>query len=172
MAFPRRAPRVVGRRRETSWLEIEPVSTAVNNSSVLTHLMTAAELAKRPFTVVRTHLSVHVISDQLVASEIQVTGVGLCVVSDQAAAIGITAVPTPLTELESDLWFVNKVMITELTFGTAVGFDADAGRMFSIDSKAMRKVNDDEQIIIAVEGSGIGGGALITMAGRLLIKEH
>ena len=167
-----RAPMRRGPRRETSWLDVEPVVTVVDNSAAITHVMTAAELAKRPFTAIRTRLSVHINSDQLAADEIAIAAIGLCVVSDQAAAIGVTAVPTPLNDLESDLWFVIQPLITDFTFVTGIGIDADGGRNYEIDSKAMRKVNDDEQIVIVVEGSGIAGGAGITTVGRLLIKEH
>ncbi len=168
----RRGPLVRAPRRLTSWLSLDTFSTAIDNSAVISLTMTAAELAKRPFTVVRTHLSIHIQSDQTAASELQVGAVGLCVVSDQAAAIGVTAVPTPETDLESDLWFVHRPLMGSFTFATAVGFDDDGGHHFVIDSKAMRKVNDDEQIIVVVEGGTIiGGGMVITGMGRMLIKE-
>jgi len=158
--------------RLTSWLALDGFSQTLNNTAVVVLTMTAAELAKRPFTVIRVHLQLHMAPDQFVASELQLAACGLCVVSDQAAAIGVTAVPTPETDLESDLWFAHQVLVGENTFATGVGFDDHAGWGFSIDSKAMRKVNDDEQIIVVVEGATvIGGGMVVSGMGRLLIKE-
>ena len=72
-----------GKRRETSWLDIAVQSFNLGiSSSVLAASLTAAELAKRPFTVVRTHLEIFFASDQVAASEIYSAGVGICVVSE------------------------------------------------------------------------------------------
>ena len=159
-------------RRESSWLSIDAAANSVDNSVVLTHTMTAAELARRPFTVVRTRMTVSIATDQLSADESQVGAIGLCVVSSQAVAIGVTAVPTPLTDLASDLWFVHQPLLSEMILNTAIGFDSNGGHVYEIDSKAMRKVNDDEEIIVVVEGSGAFQGAIIKTVGRLLIKDH
>jgi len=159
-------------RRLTSWLSLDTFSQAIDNSAVVVLTMTAAELAKRPFTVVRTHLLLQITSDQTIGNEVQIGAAGLCVVSDQAAAIGITAVPTPETDLESDLWFVHQPLMNDWEFISLAGFDGAAGRVYTVDSKAMRKVNDDEQIIVVVEGGTVvGGGMVISGMGRLLVKE-
>ena len=160
-------------KRMTSWLDVEPLSSAIDTSgSVITHSLTAVEKARRPFTIVRTHLLVRITSDQLSADEFQFGALGMCVVSDQAEAIGVTAVPTPITDLASDLWFVHQLLSNEFVFITGAGFDAAGGAVFEIDSKAMRKVNDDEDAIVVVETSSISFGALYQIAGRVLIKEH
>ena len=162
-----------GQRRATSWIDIpiQPVALGAGGAAI-THTMTAIELAKRPITVIRTHLELLFQSDQLSATETQLGAVGLCVVSDQAAAIGITAVPTPDTDLASDLWFLNQILMNDISVNSAVGFDSMAGRLFSMDSKAMRKVNDDQQIVVVIELTGGSDGAIFTLGGRLLIKEH
>ncbi len=161
-------------RRETSWLDIEPVAVnfSAAGSAAITHVMTAAELAKRPFTVVRTHLSLHIGTDQNVGKEEQVGAVGLCVVADQAAAIGVTAVPTPFVDMASDLWFLHKALIADFIFGSTASFNADSGQSVYADSKAMRKVNDDQQIIVVGEAASISDGFNLTILGRMLIKEH
>ena len=45
-------------------------------------------------------------SDQSAATELFIGNLGLAVVSDQATAVGVTAVPTPATDRGSDLWFL------------------------------------------------------------------
>ncbi len=161
--------RVTGRRRETSWLEIEPASVSLNSSVLITHVMTAAELAKRPFTVVRIHAMLQIRTDNI-ANEVQLGGFGACVVSSQAVAIGVTAVPTPLTDLASDLWFMHKPLMSSLAFSTAVAF-AKQSMVYEVDSKAMRKVNDDQEIIFVAEGSSLQSGFSLDIIGRVLIKE-
>ncbi len=43
---------------------------------------------------------------------------------------------------------------------------------FSIDSKAMRKVEVGQDIIVALETASAGGGAISFVGGRILIKTH
>jgi len=173
MAGRRSVHRVGSQRRSTSWLDIPIVGTNVaGGGAAILASLTAAELAKRPFTVVRTHLEVLYTSDQTAAQEVQLGAIGMCVVSDQANAIGVTAVPTPSTDLSSDLWFLHQVMMNEFLFATAVGFEDPSGRLFSIDSKAMRKVNDDQDVLIVAENTAASFGATYNIGGRLMIKEH
>jgi len=165
----------LGSRRETSWLAIDPASVtlASSGSAAITHTMTTAEKAKLPFTVIRTRLNVHIISDQLGADEFSMVGFGMCVVTEQAVSVGITAVPTPMTELRSDMWFVHQVMYNDFTFVSGVGFDSAGGRDYEIDSKAARKVNEDQEIIAVAENSSLtAAGCTLLIGGRLLIKEH
>ena len=170
----RRSGFVRSQRRETSWLDIPPASaTLVTSGGTILLTLTTAEKARRSFTIVRTHLSVSMESDQAAASEVQVGAVGMCVVSDQAEAIGVTAVPTPVTDAASDLFFLHQYLMNSFLFASGVGFQDNVGRFMSIDSKAMRKVNDDQDVIVVVElatGESVGQNWIV--AGRLLIKEH
>ncbi len=162
-----------GARRATSWFDIEPAGVVLTvTGGTITHTMTATELAKRPFTVIRTHIFIHITSDQSAASENQFGAFGACVVSSQAAAIGVTAVPTPSIDAASDLWFLHGWFASSLLFASAVGFDASDGRVFNYDSKAQRKVNDDQQIVlVAGLSGGVSSGIAVSIAGRMLIKE-
>ena len=172
MAF-KRGTRVVSRstRRLTSWFQFVPADTTLGGASVaLVFSLNAAALALRPFTVVRSHFVVKVRSDQAAAIEQQNVGFGIAVVSDQAVAIGVTAVPTPITEMGSNLWFQHALIFSDesaLTDRTrpAVGKD--------LDSKAMRKVEIGQDIIVVLETSpSIGNGAIVTVGGRMLIKNN
>ena len=61
------------------------------------------------------------VSDQTTASEGFHAGMGFSVVSDQAFAIGVTAVPTPMSDIDSDLFFVYETLIGRIEVGTNVG---------------------------------------------------
>ena len=170
-SFVRGASRISAARR-TSWLDIPLGTDTIAGGGVnLVASLTAAELARRPFTIERTHLWIHITSDQLAADEFQFGAVGMAVVSDQALAIGVTAVPTPVTDLASDLWFLHQIIGAEFTLNTAVGFDANGGHIVEVDSRAKRKVNDGQDVIVVAELAGISFGALVRIGGRLLIKE-
>ncbi len=162
--------RTRGKKRLSTWFSIDFDSTTftVAGGSILSSL-NAAALALRPFTVVRTHLEVMMISDQAAAVEFQAGAIGLSVVSDQASAAGVSSVPTPVTDIGSDLWFVHQVLYSDesnLTDRTR-----NASR-YSIDSKAMRRVDGDQDIVIVGELSATGSGFVLFTAGRMLIKTN
>ena len=162
------------RRRETQWLSLDPVSNtlAAGSTAVVSNVMSAAELALRPFTVVRTRGIFNLQSDQAGVSEFYHAGFGAAVVSDQAVAIGITAVPTPMTDRVSDLWFLFTEMMGTVQVSSAIGFQHPVGLGLEFDSKAMRKVEEGAQIIFTKETSSISLGVIAASAGRVLIKLH
>ena len=161
-------------RRESLWFFVsDAVNTLVGvNSAAVVGSMSAAALALRPFTIVRTHLNWHLRSDQVIALERYQTAFAGAVVSDQAVAVGVTAVPTPFTELGSDLWFFHQIQAGNFTFVSSTGFDPVGGVVSNIDSKAMRKVEDGQDIVFVLENSGQSSGTVNLTAGRMLIKLH
>ena len=163
-----------GARRETQWLELVATEVAISGASTAVFILSlsTAEKALRPFTIVRTHFNWHVRSDQLAATEEYQSAVGMCVVSDQASAIGVTAVPTPFTDLASDLWFVHSIMANQFIFVSAIDFEANSGISKDIDSKAMRKVEEGQDVAVVLENSSISAGSVIISAGRMLVKLH
>ena len=91
-------------------------------------------------------------------------------VSEQASAIGVTAIPTPVTDMASDLWFLHQNMWADESNLTDRTRSASRG---SIDSKAMRKVNGDEDIVFVSElGTIPSAGCILGMSGRFLLKLH
>jgi len=162
----------LGSKRLTSWASIDFTQTVVSGNGNILNSLGASGLAKRPFTIVRTHLEVEMGSDQLIATESQLAAIGMCVVSDEAVAIGVSAVPTPVTSSFSELWFIHQVMFNTFDFISSVGFGSTF-KSWSIDSKAMRKVEEGQDaIVVAQLSAALSDGVLITAGGRMLIKEH
>ena len=167
--------RAGGRKRETIWFGGAPFSAAVATTGVnLVTSLNAAALAMRPFTVIRTRGVLRFSSDQEAATESYGGSFGRAVVSDQASAIGVTAVPTPTTDSASDLWYVYEFAIGRFAFGSAASF-TDVGQVRIIDSKAMRKVEDGQDLVGVIEGPGAAitaTGNLIAGFVRTLVKLH
>jgi len=161
-------------RRQTSWVDIAVTTTTFTaTGGTILNSASADLLSKRPFTIIRLHLELLLISDQVAADEIQIGAIGLCVVSDQSAAAGVASVPTPVTDGSSDLWMMHKwFMDNFLRVGTPASAAHNA-KTYTIESKSMRKVNDDQDILLVAElATGFSSGFTISVAGRLLIKEH
>ena len=162
----------LGEARKTLWLFIDTVQSTLSGAptAVLTNQLSAAALALRPFTVIRTRGIMHVISDQAVSTELYGADLGFAVVSEQASAIGVTAVPTPLTDKGSDLFFVYEQAFSRFEFKTGVGIEGATGVLHRFDSKAMRKVDGDQDVVVTVENE-ISGSIIVT-SGCMLIKLH
>ena len=161
-------------RRETLWVGLSigrTVVAAAQTAAIITSANAALQ-ALRPYTIVRTRGLLHLVSDQEAASEFQEIGYGHCVVSDQALAIGVTAVPTPDTDVGSDLWYVYQSMSNLFRFLSGVGVIGQEGQWVNFDSKAMRKVEDGEIDISVVETGATSAGVSLTSAFRQLIKLH
>ncbi len=168
--FVRRNNRMV---RETVWFGgvISVTTLAAASTATLVTSLNAAALALRPFTVIRTRGTLQLTSDQTAATENQDVQYGRCVVSDQATAIGVTAVPTPSTDNSSDAWYVFETVFSQLFVTT------DIGRFISVqqhdfDSRAMRKVEDGFDVISVVETGAGSDGAVIRAFARTLVKLH
>ena len=111
-------------------------------------------------------------SDQTAALESSQVALGMAVVSDQSVAIGITAVSTPFTDLESDLWYFHQIQTLSFIFVSGVGFHLVGGLFNQFESKAMRKVEDGQDAIVVLENSSLAQGSSNLTAGRFLLKLH
>ena len=164
-------------RRETKWTSTGVIATglAAAGTSVQLATFTAAFLLDNaPFTIMRTRGVIIQHTDQIAATEDQEVAYGIAVVTEQANAIGVTAVPTPFTDSESDSWFVYEVILGEYQFGSAIGFSGSAAftQERIIDSKAQRKVEDGFDISAVVESSSTSAGLGFASQFRMLIKLH
>ncbi len=166
---PRRAV-----KRDLVWFTavVGASSQAVGAASVvLTGTLNSAALALRPFTVMRTHLLLTAESDQIAATEDPFGSLGMIVVSEAAAAAGVASVPTPGTEPDAS-WIVWQGWQSSFVFLDATGTSSAAANQYEVDSKAMRKVGIDDQLIIVLENSHSTFGAEITYNGRVLVALH
>ena len=93
--------------RETRWGSTPTATFAIGTAqgSLILFSLDAAFLALRPFTIVRERINWYCRSDVVTGGELWGAAIGGCVVSDQAVAIGVTAVPTPIIDQSSDLWY-------------------------------------------------------------------
>ncbi len=159
-------------RRKTVWFQFQPVtqSLTVAGGTILFSL-NAAALALRPFTVVRSRFELFLRSDQQGITEDQVAALGIAVVSDEAVAVGVTAVPTPITQMGSDLWFVHQILMSGLAVVTAVGA-FNRGARYTIDSRAMRKCSIGQDLVVVAESGAalVGEGSVMNVSGRMLVK--
>jgi len=147
------------------------------STKVLSATLSAAVLALRPFTILRSHLEIYVRSDQFVSIESVVASFGSIVVTEAAAAVGVTAIPDPSAisgDADAD-WFIwtplSFVFFIDINGTDGIGVDGDLGHHYMIDSKAMRKVGPDDQVANVFANEGASGFS-VTTQGRQLIQLH
>jgi len=172
--FTRTRGRLGAQRRESTWLSgaTDLTTLSVASTAILTGTLNAAALALRPFTIVRTRGIFSIISDQQAANESYSGSYGMAVVSSQATAVGVSAIPTPETDRASDLWFLHESFQQEYSFLDATGAADHQADVVRFDSKAMRKVDTGEDVVVVVESSAISFGLFFTEAFRMLVKLH
>jgi len=147
------------------------VTAIASNTKVLEATYSAGALLLRPFTILRTRMEIQFRIDQDAADEAPFGSYGQMVVTDTAAAIGVTAVPDPSGingDPEAD-WFVWQAMFAHIQAGSLS--QAVNEYKWTIDSRAMRKVSIDEDVV-SVFSSESSGGSFLTTNGRQLIQLH
>ena len=161
-------------RRQSTWIALAPSqdTIAASSTAVLISQLDAVGLALRPFTVVRTRGMILLHSDQRAATEDYEVNYSHSVVTTQASAIGVTAVPTPVTDVGSDVPHVFESLFGGITVTTDVGVVDPFGISLRFDSKAMRKVDDGQDLISVVETSATSEGCGMTTGFRVLVKLH
>ena len=97
---------------------------------------------------------------------------GICVVIAQAVSVGITAIPHPATDAAWGGWVYHTFLQATMRFGTAVGMHPDWLNYIIVDSKGMRKVDEDERLVSVWENSSGTHGFDSWGSMRFLSKVH
>ncbi len=175
MAFRRNVgSRVLTRtKRSTTWaLCSVPTgysSLLQNVKAVAVAIPSTTLLDLVPFTITRTVGIVSIATDQEAASEDQIGAFGFGVVNRVAGALGITALPGPATDCGWPGWFVHRFFSQKYEFHTAAASMLPS-KEYVFDSKAMRKVEAEQDLVFMVENFDANNGLRFAVSFRMLIK--
>ena len=160
----------VGPKRSTQWIgsAADTAPTAIPANGVR---MDQTFPFGEPATIVRTRGTLWVGTDQEAADETVFGAMGMAVVTNAAAAIGITALPLPSTDNFDDAWFVWLPWMSSFRFSSASGAQDQTFARFDFDSKAMRKVHDGSTAVVVFENDA-ADGLLFVILFRMLVKLH
>jgi len=166
----RRGAAAIRTRRETQWFRSTDISSPVSLAGGAAIIDQSLAGFSNPITVVRTRGSITIWTDQEANDEDPFGACGMCVVSDQALAIGVSAVPTPITDKDSDLWIMHQYFGLAFQFVSASGSPGVISQRVDFDSKAMRKIPPDTTLIWAVENASASAGLRYLLQFAVLIK--
>ena len=163
-------------RRQTGWDE-GPLSTTITISAAGATLWTIGQaFLTDGLTVIRLRGSydLSVFSAAAAGDHFDTIGVGIGIVTAAAFAVGVTAVPSPLTEISWEGWMFHE-LVCGLRGATAVPEWGTAGGAYHrgvIDSKAMRRGGEDMVIFGCVEAEGEQGTVVVQHEARtrMLLK--
>ena len=165
MARPRRS----GRRADYSWSGIIGRAPGVGTTATLgSGLITFTT----PLTIVRVRGQVLVRLEGGTAGDVYVGGCGLILATDAAVAAGAAAIPSPSDVLDAEwLWHAWCPMETE--DDTATEELGTQVLRLEIDSKAMRKVKSNMNLVFMADGIRLAGSSVSdwTYGIRVLVAE-
>ncbi len=148
--FPRGG--VVGQKRKSNWIgpaDQTYLAIAGGNSVIHSSFVPSAVGFLAP-TIVRTRGIVDLHGTTLVADVDFGGAYGICVVSDEAFAAGTASIPRPFDDADWGGWLVWGAFARHQEFLDGTG-TALPNWSENIDSKAMRKVGNNETIVALVE---------------------
>ena len=171
-------PRARSPRRQSSWA-IGPFGSTAHTTSASKVFPTGAQALLDGLTIVRIRGElVGALSGAAAALDgFSRVGVGICITNENAAGLGITAIPTPLTDIAWEGWIWHSIF-SLFSPGIIAGGAADDAPTASamirmvIDSKAMRKIKNTDVVTGVVETADEVGSANMTlkMNTRMLTK--
>ena len=164
-----------GARRQVSW-GLGPEGTVQLSSAGSAVFPFAGASIEDGLTIVRTRgeLNMGLSIATTALDGFNRVAFGMCIVSENAAAVGITAIPTPITDEAWDGWYVYWTGSVFSVVATAAisNFAGVSNVRMPIDSKAMRKFKRTDVIVGVIEtGTEVGTASLTAkLASRTLAK--
>ena len=164
-------------RRSSIWLA-STVRTATQalaaGTSILDQSISGAQIqALGNGTIARTRGVLWVASDQVIAQEDPFGALGFMVVSETARAAGIGSIPHPGAVPESDQWFVHQFWKASMQVSVGAPTSLAGGSFWSryeFDSKAQRKVEDGQAIVVVLENTSATAGSRFLINFRMLYR--
>ena len=117
-------------------------------------------------TIMRVRGNYLVSMDGPVDNDRAIVGLGLIIVSDEALAAGVASVPTPGTDADAP-WLWHQFVPLQAQAGTSVGASLNAMSVVArgeIDSRAMRRVKQNESIVMSMETTSLAGTPAVDIA--------
>ena len=173
MATRRGSYQARGSRRQTSWDE-GPGGTGITQLSSVgsVFLGSVAQALVDGLTIVRLRGSFAAYLETAAAVGQGYQGaIGLGVVSENAFGVGITAVPTPITDSTWDGWLYHRFFGVHRSLAATGAGEGSSQIRFEVDSKAMRKIPESDALIAVVEMVEIGTATIdMFFDSRILVK--
>ena len=124
-------------------------------------------------TIMRTRGLFHAYLTSATAAGDGFTGaMGIIVVTAQAFAAGAASMPSPVNELESNGWFYHQFLSVHAGEAGGLSGGPEGSQRVDVDSKAMRKFDDQQRVVAILEVTETGTAAMnINFDSRMLVQD-
>ncbi len=111
-------------------------------------------------------------SDQQAATENAFGALGMMIANDNAITAGAGSLLGPISNEDSDSWFVHQFWTAQILFQSGIGLHGSTlNYQMEFDSKGQRKISEGDGVAVLVENAGTSG-AVAVLKFRLLFKLH
>ena len=145
--------RVQSLKRKTTWEEgVGGDDQTTVAASISTFLGAALAVTEDGLTLVRTRGSFQIYLRTIAAvSDGFHCALGIGIANVNAITVGITAVQTPITNMDWDGWLYHRFFDIHAAAGAIDTTEPQASIQFEVDSKAMRKINQGDALYCVLE---------------------
>ena len=158
-------------RRQTAW-SLGPEGTLAHTASAAQLVPTSVTATVEGLTIVRIRGTFLIFLTSVGSNVDGLTGaVGIGIVTDEAIAAGVAAVPTPFSDDDDELWMWHHYFHCIGASTSSPSQQPAATVRMEIDSKAMRKLPQGNSLFAAVEvveTGVIAGNSFLNT--RILVK--
>ena len=142
-----------GRRADYQWSGNTGFQTTISGTQLLG---SGAVAINTPGTIVRVRGHCAAALDVGAADNAMIIGAGLIVVDDDAVAAGAASIPSPIDDLDAD-WLWHGFFALNSISGTQGDANGGQHSQREIDSKAMRRVKQNSNIVMMIDGDVLAG---------------
>ena len=159
--------RNTGRRTDYEWQGLLgfQLSTIAEANQFVTLLTTNAAA-----TLIRTRGEILYSIDGPADNDAKSLGFGIIIATDAQVTAGVTAFPSPLSVLDADWLWHGFGLLKSQSATQFSDLGGQVGRLV-IDSKAMRKMKPNDNVVFVVDGANLAGTPVadVQVAARLLL---
>ena len=139
------------RRANYEWAGTQFVASALSTTQTILATLTPGEQG----TLIRSRGNILIVATPDAADDDDVVGLGLIVVSSEAAAIGGTSIPGPINNEDAPWLWHTFVPIMNVAVTAASDTALGLIHRVTLDSKAMRRLNTNDRVVLVAElGTG------------------
>ena len=140
-------------RLSKQWCRSHQTATvALTTTQVGLTSCTLAETTLHDATILRTRGEILITGTPDAASDVDMVGLGIVVVSATAFGVGGASLPGPLADSNADFWLWHKfVPLDALTLTAGDPQSITTNVRIEVDSKAMRRISTDQTVVLMAE---------------------
>ncbi len=155
-----------GRKTDFTWLVGTASGASIGSAGAALQLI----VFNTASTITRSRGNILTMMDVGAANDGAIVGYGLIVGTDAQVAVGVTAFPSPLTVGEGDFLWHQIVPLRSETGTQSDDLSSHVARS-EIDSKAMRRVRQNDQLVLVMDVVLTAGSPTVdfVMGARVLV---